>query len=1215
MKKFTSSWMRSVLLGLTAAFAIGGASAASITVDGINYTTASGGKATVARYQVKPDSLFYKGDIVIPETIEYNGATYTVVATAANAFASCRELTSLQLPATCVTIGRNCFKDCVALKNDPTPLTATSIGNGYLQGCASITEVTVPAPLKTVGTGAAKFTAQNWEGMTSLKKITFADAADPFTISALAFVSTLGTAVKSPIEEIYFGRPLDQGTSSNMPFRGIKTLKKVTFGGEFTTVNDGMFEGCTGLTDVIYAAGNKVTTLGASAFRNCSALPSLTIPANMTEIPTSLCYGCKNLTSVTMGDAVTTVGITAFYNTGLKSLPLPASVQTIYSQAFQNSALTGDVVLPASLTSVGSQAFAGTKIASVSIPAGVSSIGSAAFAPITTLANVTVADGNTAFKVVDGALVNAEGTRLLVTGHQGTVGTTAFADVTTIDNYGMAYAPCTVAEFPALQNVGNYGFAYSAIKSFELKNNVTVGANIFSNSALETLVFEDGRNEIPQGIAANCANLSNLTLPTTATNIMKDAFANCTALKSMELPANVNYMEPGSVPATIESLRVLNGNTPALAADVFNASQSNVVCKVATSSVAKYKAAAQWQYLNIQADPTIKTGGSSLGCPTGLYFATTDGKLMYKDEAGEIVDTKFTTGAHALTLQSYKNRIYVAVAGEKFTYQDPNQPLGDGELFYVNNTNGIFYRVTVLNNVGYIPSEDPFSMTIDKSTNNIYIADRNVGVHKLNADTTGLYGSQPFLFQNQWLPYYGDLLSWGAITGGFTRDSKGIYWRTTKFNGLGLTRFRDNDIYPEGGAGKTQHFNVLFKDVIIKTSYLDEENGFYYMFVQKDPYGAKPGIYRIALSRLQNADGSDVAGNNELTIADCQLIDDSPVLLEGAPDSGEIANVAQINGDGTNIFWSYIAPETDADAIAGSTPLDETNPLHKSGIKSIKSADAQPVVTFAVEGVKAYGVCGATYVAPPVVNPTSITLDKTEATVENGGETLQLVATVLPEEADNKNVVWTSSDATIATVDENGLVTTIKQATWDETTPCTVTITAACEANLDLKASCVVTIVNPTAEVKPESITLNYDEYIMPTGVMELQLVATVLPENTTNPSVRWTSNDETVATVDANGLVTIVPENKSRVAAKATADREVTIMAACVANPQIVATCVITVPGEVTGVTDIYGTKAISSIKYYNVAGMESETPYKGVNLVVTNYTDGSQAVSKLVK
>ena len=1203
MKRFTTSWMRVMLLGLVSLFAIQEAGAATVSYDGINYTT-KGTNATVKRYTFKKgDTTFYKGDIVIPETFELKGVTYTVVATAANAFVDCRELTSLQLPKTCVTIGRNCFKGCTALKNDPTPATATSLGNGYLQDCSSITEVTIPAGVP--GT----FTAQNLAGMTSLKKITFADSETPFKMSVLAFVNKLGEGVKSPIEEIYFGRNLDEGSGSNMPFRGIKTLKKVTFGGHFTTVDAEMFMGCTGLTEVVYASGVNVTSLGAGAFASCSSLASLQIPAVITAIPERLCSGDAALTSITMGDAVTSIGATAFYKTGLKNLSIPASVQTIYSNAFQGSALVGEIALPAALTSVGSQAFADTKITGVNIPAGVTAIGAAAFAPITTLATIKVDEANTAFKVVNGALVTADGTRLLVTGHQGTVGTDAFATVTNIDNYGMAYAPCAVAEFPMLEKIGDYGFANSAIKNFTLKSNVTVGSNIFKKSALEAIVFEDGRNEIPQGICGGCEKLNSVTLPTTATNIMKDAFADCPALKNMEIPANVNYMEPGAVPATIESLRVLNGNTPALAANVFKAEQSNVVCKVATKAVAKYKAANQWQYLNIQADPTIQTGGASLGCPTGLYFATTDGKLMYKDENGQIVDTKFATGAHAFTLQSYKNRIYVAVAGEQFTYQNPNLPLGDGELFYVNNTNGIFYRVTVLNNVGYKPSEDPFSMYIDKATNNIYIADRNVGVHKLNADTTGLYGPQPFLFDNAWLPYYNDLLSWGAITGGFCRDSKGIYWRTTKFNGLGLTRFRDADIYPDGGAGKKQPFNVLFKDVIIKTSYLDEENGYYYMFVQKAA-GAKPGVYRIALSKLQNADGSDVEGNADLTIADCQLIDDSPVYMDGAEDSGEICNIAQINGDGTNIYWSYIAAPSDDKAIKGSVALDANNPLHKSGIKTIKSADAQPVVTFAVEGVEAYGVCGATYVAPQVVLPEAITLDKEEVTLNNGGETVQLTATVTPDEADNTNVVWTSSNEEIATVDANGLVTTLKQASWNEETPCTVTITASCEAKPELKATCVVKILNPTAEVKPESITLNYEEYTMPGGVNELQLVATVLPQETTNPAVNWTSNNVEIATVDANGLVTILPATT-----KAATDRVVTITATCVRNAQASASCVITIPAEVTGVADIYGTKTISSVKYYNVAGMESATPFNGVNIVVTNYSDGSQSASKLVK
>ncbi len=90
-------------------------------------------------------------------------------------------------------------------------------------------------------------------------------------------------------------------------------------------------------------------------------------------------------------------------------------------------------------------------------------------------------------------------------------------------------------------------------------------------------------------------------------------------------------------------------------------------------------------------------------------------------------------------------------------------------------------------------------MFIDKNENKIYISDRNVGIHEMNADTTGLYGQQPFLLQNQWLPYYNDEISWGSITGGFTQDKHGIFWMSKKFNGICLLRFKKNDIYPDGG--------------------------------------------------------------------------------------------------------------------------------------------------------------------------------------------------------------------------------------------------------------------------------------------------------------------------------------------------------------------------------------------------------------------------------
>ena len=961
--------LRRLLVAVCALATVTALHAASITVDGINYSTnATKKEATIAKYTITKatattpaDTAFYTGDIVIPEKITYEGVEYTVVATAANSFLDCRDLTSVTLPSTCVTIARNTFKGCTSLRQSPLPSTVISVGSGVFNGCTNLEEV-------TIWPGWTKPISEEFANCPNLKRLIISPDATAVVMKVTAFgASAEARTALSSIEYIYMGRNVDASayTNAEQPFHNMGGLKTLVIGGETTTIQGTTFQGCTALQTVTFEEGNKVNGIGNSAFASCTSLTSIDIPAAVTVIEQSTFNGCRNLRSVTMGDAVTSIGITAFYNTGLTSFTFPSALTTINQSAFENSKLAGAIVLPDALTAIGTQAFAGTQLTGVSIPASVTSIGQGAFAPIPTLANITLAEGNTSFQLNNGVLLNATGTRLLVTAHEGNIGTSySNATVTSIDNYGLAYAPFVSVDLPALTNIGNYGFAYSDIEAYTLNQNVSVGQNVFAGSALREIVIGEGRNEIPQGLCAQCVNLTSVTLPSTATNMMRNCFEGCTSLETMEIPANVNYMEPGSVPATIKELRVLNVNTPALAAGVFNESQGDVICKVAPGSVEAFKSANQWRYLNIVADESISGEGSTLGCPKGLYFATTNGSLMYKDENGNIINTNFNAGQHAFTLQNYKNRVYVAVAGQRFTYQDPNQPLGDGELFYVNNTNGIFYRVTVLNNVGYAPSEDPFTMFIDKNENKIYISDRNVGIHELNADTTGLYGQQPFLLQNQWLPYYNDEISWGSITGGFTQDKHGIFWMSKKFNGLCLLRFKKSDIYPEGGQGKPKHYNALFKDAIIKTFYLDDENGYLYMQVQSDPYGCVPGIYRIALNRIENMEtGADVAGNESLRIADCELIDNSPVKVEGAEDSGELANVAQINSDGNYIYWSYIAPASDAEAIRNSVPLDADNPLHKSGIKCLPAKAAadgtmSTTVTFAIEGVEAYGVCG-----------------------------------------------------------------------------------------------------------------------------------------------------------------------------------------------------------------------------------------------------------------
>ena len=138
--------------------------------------------------------------------------------------------------------------------------------------------------------------------------------------------------------------------------------------------------------------------------------------------------------------------------------------------------------------------------------------------------------------------------------------------------------------------------------------------------------------------------------------------------------------------------------------------------------------------------------------------------------------------------------------------------------------------------------------------------------------------------------------------------------------------------------------------------------------------------------------------------------------------------------------------------------------------------------------------------------PVAITLNTEDASILIGN-TFQLTATVIPENTTDKTVTWASSDENIATVDENGLVTAVGVGECD--------ITVTCQ---NVSATCHITVL----PIRPESITLNTEEASVLIG-NTFQLTATVLPENTSDKTVNWTSSDENIATVDENGLVTAV--------------------------------------------------------------------------------------------
>ena len=151
---------------------------------------------------------------------------------------------------------------------------------------------------------------------------------------------------------------------------------------------------------------------------------------------------------------------------------------------------------------------------------------------------------------------------------------------------------------------------------------------------------------------------------------------------------------------------------------------------------------------------------------------------------------------------------------------------------------------------------------------------------------------------------------------------------------------------------------------------------------------------------------------------------------------------------------------------------------------------------------------------------TSATLDETSLSI-GIGRTATLTCTIKPANATDKTVTWTSSDETIATVDENGKVTAIAKGK--------ATITAEPKGqnpHFKIAAPTCEVYVDPVAVT---SVALNKTSLELTEGET-FTLEATIAPTDAANKDVTWESNKATVASVDKDGKVTALAEGEATI-------------------------------------------------------------------------------------
>ena len=504
---------------------------------------------------------------VIPETVTYDGTTYSVTSIGDLAFRDCSSLTSVTIGSGVTSIGYEAFRDCSSLTAITIPNSVTSIGQYAFQECSKLTSVTIGSGVTSIGS----FAFSRCSGLTSVvwnaeNCAGFYESAPFYDFRSQITSFTFGDSVKHIPASLCYGMtklpaitlPNSITSIGSYAFYDCSKLTSITIPDSVTSIGSYAFYKCSGLTSITIP--HSVSSIGESAFSRCSGLTSViwnaenitnnyeysfgsfvcsppfydsydsssqitsfTFGDSVRHIPAHLCYGMTKLPAITIPNSVTSIGGGAFSRcSGLTSVTIGSGVTSIGNEVFYGCSGLTAITIPNSVTSIGWMAFYGCSgLTDVTIGNSVTSIGAEAFQECSKLTSVTIGSGVTS--IGDEAFRDCSSlTAITIPNSVISIGDEAFQECSKLTSVTIG---------SGVTSIGSGAFSRTGIYNDESnwKNGVLYISNCLicadEDEVSSAYIIKEGTRLIADYAFGDCSKLTSVTIPNSVTSIGSGAFS------------------------------------------------------------------------------------------------------------------------------------------------------------------------------------------------------------------------------------------------------------------------------------------------------------------------------------------------------------------------------------------------------------------------------------------------------------------------------------------------------------------------------------------------------------------------------------------------------------------------------------------------------------------------------------------------------------------